>query len=698
MRIADGADAAVLSIVPGSGCRARGSALPVIAGFCAAGISAPVSNPPGFFQFVLVKISSSLLTLMEMDSPVSSSDRNDNASFPREFPCMSRRAAFLLSGLFFLLALFPPASDLGAEETERDETVLISGIRIKGLKDIEFERIKDSMITPFPSRKPWKKHPEFNEQFLEDDIKRIGQVLREHGYYSSTVTHTLDFRDGNRKVDIEIRVDQGDPVVVKTLRIAVLANQPEDYVSDVAEVILLEEGEPFSQISYQRSKVLITELFSERGYPLADIKSEAIVNLRSREVNVEFTIDPGQEYYFGDVVFRGNSNIATRLLEREIEHEEGDLFSLKKTQKSRANIFETGLFNSVIVDTDYDEDELEVKTTYSVTERKLGTIRLGVGYATEDNLRARLSWSQRNFLDGGRTLQITSSYSSLTRGLLAGLDQPHLVGRNSTLAFLLDVRRDDFPGYEGLSFDFNSTVSKEFFDYLTFFSSLNVLYADIESQVVRTPIESARDSVFLTIVDLGVEYDLTDSLINPTRGMRLFLFMEKPIQISSSARTDYLKFLADLRYYKNVSGIVLGKRATIGSISTLGDTDPLDVPIFKRFFAGGSASMRGYSFQHLSPLNADRDPLGGNSMIVGNAEARFGLFSRLGAVIFFDYGNVYSESFGFSVSDFKYAAGAGLRYHTIIGPIRADFGYLLNPEEEERDERFKIFISIGQAF
>ncbi len=611
---------------------------------------------------------------------------------------MHRLVAFFLFGLLFLLAPSFLTSGLNAEEVKEDETVFISGIGIKGLKDIKAEKIKDAMITPFPSRKFWKDPPEFNEQFLEDDIKRIEQVLREHGYYGSTVTYTLDFRDKNRKVDIEITVDQGDPVMVKTLSIAVLGDQTDDYVSEVAKVTILEEGEPFSQINYQKSKVLIAELFSERDYPLADVKSEAIVNLRNREVNVEFTIDPGQQYYFGDVIFRGNSDIATRLLEREIEHEKGDLFSLSKTQKSRANIFETGLFNSVIVDTGYDEQKLEVQTTYSVTERKLGTIRFGVGYATEDNLRARLSWSQRNFLDGGKTLQLTSSYSSLTRGLMAELEKPHLIGRNSSLTFLLDVRRDDFPGYEGLSFDFNSTASKEFFDHLTVFSSLNVVYADIESQVLRTPIESARDSVFITLLDLGVEYDLTDSFINPTRGMRLFLFVEKPLQIISSNRTDYLKSLAELRYYKNISGIVLGKRLTIGNISTIRDTKMLDVPIFKRFFAGGSASMRGYSFQHLSPLNPDRDPLGGNSMIVGNAEARFGLFNRLGGVIFFDYGNVYSKSFGFSAFDLKYAAGAGLRYHTIIGPVRADFGYLLNPDDEERNDRFKIFISIGQAF
>ena len=628
----------------------------------------------------------------------SCSDRGDYRDFPYKFLLARRLVTFFLPGLLFFLALSSLTSGLRAEEVEENETVFISGISIKGLKDIEAEKIKDSMITPFPSRKPWKDSPEFSEQFLEDDTKRIEQVLREHGYYGSTVTYTLDFRDKNRKVDIEITVNQGDPVVVKTLSVAVLGDQTDGYVSDIAEVIILEEGEPFSQISYQKSKVLITEMFSEKGYPLADVRSEAIVNLRNREVNVEFVIDPGQQYYFGDVIFSGNSDIAARLLEREIEHEKGDLFSLSKTQKSRANIFETGLFNSVIVDTDYDERKLEVQTTYSVTERSLGTIRFGVGYATEDNLRAQLSWSQRNFLDGAKTLQITSSYSSLTRGFIAELEKPHLIGKNSSLAFLLDARRDDFPGYEGLNFDFNSAASKEFFDHLTVFSSLNVLYADIESQVLRTPIESARDNVFLTVVDLGVEYDMTDSLINPTRGTRLFLFAEKTIQTASSDRTDYLKFLAELRYYKNISGVVLGKRATIGTISTIGKTGPLDVPIFKRFFAGGSTSMRGYSFQHLSPLNPDRNPLGGNSMIVGNAEARFGLFNSLGAVIFLDYGNVYSKSFGFSAFDLKYAAGAGLRYYTIIGPVRADFGYLLNPDDEERDERLKIFISIGQAF
>ena len=605
--------------------------------------------------------------------------------------------SFVLGGLFFLSALLP-AFGASARDADNGGPAVISSLRIRGLEDISLGTVKKSMLTPFPSKKPWKKDPEFDRQLLEDDIKRIEQLMRDHGYYASSVTRDIVFGDGGSRVDIEITVDQGDPVTLNALEVKVLADWPDDYAAALRKAIPLRKGRRFSQIKYQESKAVIAEMLSEKGYVLAEVKSEAIVNLRRKGVAVEFVIAPGRRYSFGEATFSGNSNIASGLLEREIEHEKGEVFSPRKTQKSRSNIFKTGFFSSVIVDLDYDTEALEIDTRYSVTESKLGTVKLGAGYATEDRFRAKLTWTQKNFLGGGRILRVTSSYSSLTRGVWTKLDQPHVIGRNSNLSFLIDVKRDDFPGYEGVSYDFNSTLSKEFWDDFTVFGSAVLIYADIDSQVVRTPAERARDNVYMTLAALGLEYDGTNSFINPTRGFRVFLSLEKPFQIASSSNTDYLKSLAEFRYYRDVFGFVLGKRFTVGNINTFGSTDPLDVPIFKRFFAGGSTSMRGYSFQQLGPLNPSRDPLGGNSMIVGNVEVRLPPLKKLGAVTFVDYGNVYPESFGFSPGDIKYAAGAGLRYHTAIGPVRLDFGYLLNPAEEERDRRLRIFVSIGQAF
>ncbi|MGH7884410.1 MAG: BamA/TamA family outer membrane protein, partial [Thermodesulfobacteriota bacterium] len=119
-------------------------------------------------------------------------------------------------------------------------------------------------------------------------------------------------------------------------------------------------------------------------------------------------------------------------------------------------------------------------------------------------------------------------------------------------------------------------------------------------------------------------------------------------------------------------------------------------PVFKRFFAGGSTSMRGFPFQRLGPLNDEEDPLGGNSIFVGNLETRFPLFKKVGGVLFFDYGNVFPSSFDFKLNDIRYAVGTGLRYNTIVGPVRLDVGYALNPVDEI--SRVQVFISIGQAF
>ena len=142
--------------------------------------------------------------------------------------------------------------------------------------------------------------------------------------------------------------------------------------------------------------------------------------------------------------------------------------------------------------------------------------------------------------------------------------------------------------------------------------------------------------------------------------------------------------------------MVFAKRFQLGSIYTFATTEESDVPIFKRFFAGGSNSMRGFGYQKLGVLDSSEDPVGGNSLLVGNIELRFPLYKKLTGITFVDYGNVYSESFNYPLDELRYAAGSGLRYNTVVGPLRLDFGYAINPNPDLR--RYQIFLSLGQAF
>jgi translocation and assembly module TamA len=108
--------------------------------------------------------------------------------------------------------------------------------------------------------------------------------------------------------------------------------------------------------------------------------------------------------------------------------------------------------------------------------------------------------------------------------------------------------------------------------------------------------------------------------------------------------------------------------------------------VVTRFFAGGGVSMRGFSDRRLSPLllapaptsSATTPitlslPIGGNGMIEGNFEVRFPLSTNLVLAVFLDFGQVTQGLLGASdLSSLLWATGFGLRYRTVVGPIRVD--------------------------
>ena len=104
--------------------------------------------------------------------------------------------------------------------------------------------------------------------------------------------------------------------------------------------------------------------------------------------------------------------------------------------------------------------------------------------------------------------------------------------------------------------------------------------------------------------------------------------------------------------------------------------------------------MRGYSYQHIGPRDANNDPIGGRSVAEFAMEARI-RFGNFGVVPFFDGGNIYRSSMP-RFSGMRYGAGLGVRYYTTFGPIRVDVGTPINPAKG--DNRVAVYVSLGQAF
>jgi outer membrane protein insertion porin family len=128
-----------------------------------------------------------------------------------------------------------------------------------------------------------------------------------------------------------------------------------------------------------------------------------------------------------------------------------------------------------------------------------------------------------------------------------------------------------------------------------------------------------------------------------------------------------------------------------------------DLPASERFFAGGD-TMRGFALDQLgAPDTFDQDgfPLGGNALVLVNAELRAPVRGGLGVVGFFDTGNVFRRTAEIDLGELRSAIGFGLRYKSPVGPIRIDLGFKLHRHTiagGRLEDLTAIHISLGQAF
>jgi outer membrane protein insertion porin family len=129
-----------------------------------------------------------------------------------------------------------------------------------------------------------------------------------------------------------------------------------------------------------------------------------------------------------------------------------------------------------------------------------------------------------------------------------------------------------------------------------------------------------------------------------------------------------------------------------------------DLPASERFFAGGDTTVRGFALDQLgtqATIDKDGFPIGGNGLVIFNAELRIPVAGGLGVVGFVDTGNVFARTTDIDFGQLRSAVGFGLRYRSPVGPIRVDLGFKVRRREivtGVRESANALHISLGQAF
>jgi len=206
----------------------------------------------------------------------------------------------------------------------------------------------------------------------------------------------------------------------------------------------------------------------------------------------------------------------------------------------------------------------------------------------------------------------------------------------------------------------------------------------------------------LSSLDLDLYHGTTESSANARRGYVLSGHFERAGSVLQGDY-DFAEMVLEGRYYLTIAdSVVVAVKSRGGSIGTPRGEN-LAVPFYRRYWLGGSNSLRGWGRFEVSPL-FEGQPVGGHTMLESAAELRVPVWKNLSAVLFADAGNVWNNAWAFDLGDLRYDVGPGLRYHTPVGPVRLDLGYQLNQipglivNGKPEARRYRFHFSIGQAF
>ncbi len=375
----------------------------------------------------------------------------------------------------------------------------------------------------------------------------------------------------------------------------------------------------------------------------------------------------------------------------------GDVYSPTKLADFEQRLVDTGVFDSITVTlAPISEGQGRRPVLVSLTDRPWRSLEASGSYATSEGLgvEGKVNWFNRTGRGDTRTLKIQGS--RLKSGLDFEFSFPHWHRPRQTLKYGAGITQQFTDAYDetsaGVRFDL--TRARDRSSYTTVGAALDATRTVGKSAVALTTVSDSVSGATLSL--LGAVYlDQSDDLLNPRRGWRLDVRSEPILSVSGGSRQGFLKSQAQGSIYLPLSEqarTVMAGRLHVGSI--VGVTVD-NVPVARRFYAGGGGSVRGYSYQGVGPRLSDNTPKGGTTVWDGSLEVRQRVKGLWSVVAFADAGST-SDGIAPDFRSVSAGAGLGVRYDLGFGPVRFDLAVPLS--SRAGDPAYQIYLSIGQSF
>ncbi len=439
-------------------------------------------------------------------------------------------------------------------------------------------------------------------------------------------------------------------------------------------------------------------------------------------VDVTMRFQEGKQYFVNRITFVGNLTTHDTVIRRQIRLFEGGVFNTEALKYSIRRLNQLGYFKKLEGATDVSVTKTpdttnKVDVKLKLQEQNRNQLTFGAGVSQFEGFFGQLGFTTSNFMGRGESLSLQVQAGSLAQNYSAAFTEPFLFDRNMSgsiqvfrqdIQYLSQFTQRSTGGNVGFGFPL-ADFTRMFLNY-----SYQAVRVTNVNPIFLTPAALAgnpylQDTLLISQggartvskVTPSIVHDTVDSPLFPTTGRRYTLSVDLA---GLGGDTNFYKPLVEgVWYLKQSNRTSFGFRAQASYIAAFSGTT--DLPIFEKLFTGGEYSVRGFDIRSIGPRDASGLVIGGNKLLLFNAEYLINIAGPVRLVMFYDAGQVDAKGQNFAMSQFKTSTGLEIRFLMPVMniPFRLIFAY--NPQRSNvldnsllPQKAFSFRFAVGSTF
>lgn len=518
---------------------------------------------------------------------------------------------------------------------------------------------------------------------LRQDMAKINVFYLNNGFIHATVGEPEVSFD-KKGIYIKISIVEGKRF--KVGKINITGDTLKVSKEQLLKGLTITKKEFFDRGAIMKDIEYLTAACNDEGYAYVDISPQTQTDEKGQKVDVTFDIFKGSVVHFNRITVTGNHKTRDKVIRQLLAIKEGDIYNSSNLKLSYKKLERTRFFEEIDFQAEKGPNETLTNINIRVKEKSTGMFSVGAGYSALAGAMVMASISQQNLLGRGQSLSLRASLGQNASFYNISFVDPFIF---DTLFWSRTELYNNYQIYDtytlgtkGFGQTLGYPIWEKVYAYLGYSYYISDVY-DVLSSASST-IKSQAGKLITSSLSPTLTRDTTDDNFSPTKGSMNSLYMT---YAGLGGDTGYMKYGAYTSWYFPLpADMVFDIKSRIGYVQR---QEGKILPVYEKYWIGGIQSVRG--LRYVGPRDpASGDLIGGNTSLYFNVDLVFPLIKNAGikGVVFFDTGNAWE--YGYDLGDMRKTAGVGIRWYSPVGPLRLEWGYVLDRKGGEDPYRFEF--------